>query len=117
MREIIAKVMAAESEAERLLASARETAERIRSQALRDSRSLTDRIQARVQNEGEQLLADSARATDLERDASLRRFADNLTSRFHLDAADEAGVVQDAVRSVCGLRTIQEETSPTGPDG
>jgi vacuolar-type H+-ATPase subunit H len=104
MREIVQKVMAAEAEAKATVAAARREKERILAAAQRQAQELLATARGQARAEAVELLAAANHAAQLEKQARLARTASELATQASLDDETRRGVVEAAVRCVCGLQ-------------
>jgi len=100
MREVIAKVLEAESEAKRITDAGEIEAGRITAEARRKACDLRDRIRGESQAGIARLQADSSRDAGKEKQDRLARYAADIESRIKLDSSAREQAVMTALLHV-----------------
>lgn len=111
MRDVIQKVLLAETEAQRLLVEARLEAERIEAQARQEAEVIDARIQGEGRVEAERILEEAIRGGELEKQERLERATLEIRDQVRLPAALKQRAVEQVVRCVCGW----QEAAATSP--
>ncbi len=101
MRDVIQKVMAAETEAKRLVEEARAEADRILSDARRKGQDTAARAYQEAGAEADRIVAAAIDAAEKEKQENLARAAAEMASRIGFDEPASQRVVDWIVRHVC----------------
>src|ERR1700739_1201067 len=103
MRDVIEKVMAAETAGRHLVETAKKDAGQILGNARSQSRLLVGRAGRESRLEAEQILAKAADEARREKAESLARAADEVKTEVHLGEATKQRLVKAVVRCLHGL--------------
>lgn len=102
MREVIQRVIAAEAEAKRIVATAHAEAERMAAEARHRTDSLVAHARADANGEAEQIVNAAVREAELEKQEQLARIAAEIEAQIRLDDPVRECVIAGALRCVCG---------------
>lgn len=112
MREIITKVMEAETEGRKIVEAAKNDAARILLASREKAREFTNRIRRDTQIEIDQMTEASVGIVQQEKQACLARATENINARIPLDQPARQQAVIAAIRCICGLAAFPEEAAP-----
>lgn len=101
MRDVIQKVIAAETEAKGAIEAARIERERILSDARKKADNIADQALRDTHIETERITASAEEAAEREKQESLARIAAGIESEVQLDRNRRKQTVEEIVRYVC----------------
>jgi vacuolar-type H+-ATPase subunit H len=104
MRDVIARVIATEAEARRMVEAARAEADRISSDAQKRGQELVARTRQQARAEAESTVEAALRAAEQEKRKRLARVAAEIETEVRLDETTRERAVAGAIRCVCGQR-------------
>jgi vacuolar-type H+-ATPase subunit H len=101
MREIIKEIIATESEARRIVETARADADRILSDAQKKGHDLVERARQETLIEAEKIVEAALEAARQEKQARLADAAAEIDDQIQFDPAEKKSAVEEVVRCVC----------------
>lgn len=104
MRDVIQRILQAESEAKHLLEQARQEAERIETQARNEAQEIEADVQRELQTEAGRILEETARRAEQEKHELLDRATRDIEEQVQLPEILKKKAVQEVIRCVCGWR-------------
>jgi vacuolar-type H+-ATPase subunit H len=104
MRDVIQSVIATETEARGIVATARAEADRILAEAQKTGQELVARTRHEARVEAERMLDVVVNEAGREKQEHLSRVAAGLETQVRFEASDRERAIGAAVRCVCGQR-------------
>lgn len=102
MREVVAKVVAAEKEAQECVRAAQAEAARLMEEAQRQVRERTTVIRDAARAAADRVLTEAVQAAEKEKLEALSRATQDIGNEVRMDDADRRAAVAGVVRCVCG---------------
>jgi len=112
MRDVIQKIIATEAQARQKVQAANSEAERILSEARRDTQELVTAARQTARLAAEKMLATTLQTTEAEKQERLAHAAAEIETQVKVDEATVRQAVEAVVRCVCGLSGPTRETTP-----
>ncbi len=103
MRDVIQKIIAAESEAKLLVEEAKTEAERILSEAQKKGQEIIDRAREEAFSEAERLVEAAVEGAEREKQDRLAQIAAEIERDIQLDQERREWAVEGVIRCVYGL--------------